>query len=188
MIASVGMFVIQMAALSGLQVVATASPQNFDLLKSFGAKYVFDYKSPTVIEDISKITSGRLQYIYDCHATEGSTQKAAQCLPGAGGKVVTLLYIDESTLGKNVQVLVPLLYKITGKEFPFAGKMMPASPEDEAWAEEWVVKLSKLLAEGKIKGNPVKVMGGLEAVQEGFKYMQEGKVRAQKLVYEIVKE
>jgi NADPH:quinone reductase-like Zn-dependent oxidoreductase len=182
------MFVIQLAALAGLEVIATASPQNFDLLKSFGAKYVFDYKSPTVIEDISKVTQGRLQYIFDCHATDGSTQQAVKCLSSAGGKVATLLFVDEASLGKNVEVVVPLLYKISGKAFPFGAKMLPASPEDKAWSEEWVVKMSKLLAEGKVRGNPVKIMGGLEAVPEGFKYMQEGKVRAQKLVYEVVKE
>lgn len=182
------MFVIQLAALSGLEVITTASPQNFDLLKSLGAKHVFDYKSPTVIEDISKVTHSRLEYIYDCHATDGSTATAVKCLPGAGGKVATLLFVDESALDKKVEVFVPLLYKISGKGFPFAGKMVPASPEQKAWSEEWVLKLGKLLAEGKLKGNPVKVMGGLEAVADGFKYMQDGKVHAKKLVYEVVKE
>jgi NADPH:quinone reductase-like Zn-dependent oxidoreductase len=182
------MFVIQLAALSGLDVITTASPRNFDLLKSLGAKHVVDYNSPTVVEDISKLTHGRLEYIYDCHATDNSTQTAVKCLPGAGGKIATLLFIDESTLDRKVEVYVPLLYKISGKAFPFAGKMLPASEEDKVWGEVWCEKMSELLAEGKIKGNPVKVMGGLDAVADGFKFMQEGKVHAQKLVYEVCKE
>jgi NADPH:quinone reductase-like Zn-dependent oxidoreductase len=182
------MFVIQLAAASGLDVITTASPRNFDLLKSFGAQHVFDYTSPTVIEDISKLTHGRLEYIFDCHSTDNSTQTAVKCLPGAGGKIATLLFVDESTLDRKVEVYVPLLYKISGKGFPFAGRTMAASEEDKSWGEEWCDKLGQLLAQGKIKGNPVKVMGGLEAVAEGFKFMQEGKVHAQKLVYEVCKE
>ena len=182
------MFVIQLAALSGLQVIATASPNNFELLKSYGAKHLLDYRSSTIVEDISRLTHGRLEYIYDCIATDNSTQTAVKALPGAGGKVVTLLFIDESTLDKTADVYVPLLYKLSGKAFSFAGKTIPASSEDKAWGADWCGKLSKLFFDGKIKGNPVKVMGGLDAVGEGFKYMADGKVHAQKLVYEIVKE
>jgi NADPH:quinone reductase-like Zn-dependent oxidoreductase len=182
------MFVIQLATLSGLQVIATASPKNFDLLKSYGAKHLLDYNSPTIVEDISQLTHGRLEYIYDCIATDNSTQTAVKALSGAGGKVITLLFIDESTLDKKVDVYVPLLYKLSGKAFPFGARILPASAEDKAWGAKWCPKLSKLLFDGKVKGNPIKVMGGLEAVNEGFKYMQDGKVHAQKLVYEIVKE
>jgi len=65
---------------------------------------------------------------------------------------------------------------------------MPAKPEDKEWAAEWCIKLSKLIADGALKPNPVKVMGGLDAVAAGFKFMEEGKVHAQKLVYEVRKE
>jgi len=88
------MFVIQLAAASGLKVITTSSPRNFDLLKSLGATHVFDCNSPTVVEDISKVTHGRLEYIYDCVSTGNSTATAAKCLPGAGGKVVAVLFID----------------------------------------------------------------------------------------------
>jgi hypothetical protein len=45
-----------------------------------------------------------------------------------------------------------------------------------------------LVLAGKLKGNPIKVMGGFESINDGFKYMGEGKVHAEKLVYEIIKE
>jgi NADPH:quinone reductase-like Zn-dependent oxidoreductase len=63
---SVGMLAIQVATLSGLQVITTASPRNHDLLKSFGAQHLLDYRSPTVVEDIFRLTGCRLEYIYDC--------------------------------------------------------------------------------------------------------------------------
>ncbi|ETS74091.1 hypothetical protein PFICI_13957 [Pestalotiopsis fici W106-1] len=49
---SVGTAAIQLAVASGLEVVTTASPKNFALCRRLGAKEVFDYHSPTVIEDL----------------------------------------------------------------------------------------------------------------------------------------
>jgi NADPH:quinone reductase-like Zn-dependent oxidoreductase len=39
---AVGMFAVQLAKLAGYKVVATASPKNFDLVKSYGADEVVD--------------------------------------------------------------------------------------------------------------------------------------------------
>ena len=162
------MFVIQLAAASGLDVITTASPQNFDLLKSFGAQHVLDYTSPTVIEDISKLTHGRLEYIFDCHSTDNSTQTAVKCLPGAGGKIATLLFVDESTLDRKVEVYVPLLYKISGKGFPFAGRTMAASEEDKRWGEEWCEKL-------KIKASEEERMVDLRLWRRGSSLCRKGR-------------
>ncbi|KAL4861987.1 hypothetical protein BDV12DRAFT_203465 [Aspergillus spectabilis] len=52
-----GIFGIQFAKLSGLKVIATASPHNFVYLKSLGADVVFDYRSPTVAADIRAFTN-----------------------------------------------------------------------------------------------------------------------------------
>ncbi|KAH7255175.1 chaperonin 10-like protein [Fusarium redolens] len=50
---SVGATAIQLAAASGVAVISTASPANHKLVESLGANFVFDYKSPTVVEDIT---------------------------------------------------------------------------------------------------------------------------------------
>ena len=49
---SVGCNAIQLAVASGFQVIATSSPRNFDLCKSLGASYTFDYNSKTVVPDM----------------------------------------------------------------------------------------------------------------------------------------
>ena len=85
-------------------------------------------------------------------------------------------------------MFVPLLYKISGSGFPFAGRTMEASEGGRRWGEEWCGKLSGLVRGGKVRGNPVRVVGGLESVEEGFRIVREGKVHAQKLVYEVCKE
>jgi NADPH:quinone reductase-like Zn-dependent oxidoreductase len=50
---SVGALAIQMAVAAGFDVATTASAHNLEFLRSLGAKYVFDRKSSTVVEDIT---------------------------------------------------------------------------------------------------------------------------------------
>lgn len=49
---SVGSNAIQLAAAAGYEVITTASPRNFEYVKSLGASQAFDYNSPNVIPDI----------------------------------------------------------------------------------------------------------------------------------------
>lgn len=48
---AVGSNAIQLAKCAGLKVVTTCSPRSFDYVKGLGADIVFDYNSPTVVED-----------------------------------------------------------------------------------------------------------------------------------------
>ncbi|GKT93790.1 zinc-binding oxidoreductase [Colletotrichum tofieldiae] len=56
---SVGCNAIQLAIGAGYEVVATASPKNFEYLKALGAKETFDYRSPTVVQEIITAFQGR---------------------------------------------------------------------------------------------------------------------------------
>lgn len=48
----VGSCAIQMAHLAGYTVIVTSSELNFEHCRSLGAEHVFDYKSPSVVDDI----------------------------------------------------------------------------------------------------------------------------------------
>jgi NADPH:quinone reductase-like Zn-dependent oxidoreductase len=56
---SVGCNAIQLAVAAGYEVITTSSPQNFELMKKLGASQVFDYKSKTVIPDITGAFKGK---------------------------------------------------------------------------------------------------------------------------------
>jgi NADPH:quinone reductase-like Zn-dependent oxidoreductase len=56
---SVGSNAIQLAVAAGYEVVSTASPRNFDYLRSLGASQVFDYNSKTVVADIVAALKGK---------------------------------------------------------------------------------------------------------------------------------
>ncbi|RBP10386.1 alcohol dehydrogenase-like protein [Roseiarcus fermentans] len=56
---SVGSNAIQLAVAAGYDVIATASPRNFDYVKRLGASQAFDYRSKTVVADIVRALRGR---------------------------------------------------------------------------------------------------------------------------------
>lgn len=56
---SVGSNAIQLAAAAGYDVIATASPRNFDYVKRLGASMAFDYRSATVVADVIAALRGR---------------------------------------------------------------------------------------------------------------------------------
>ena len=56
---SVGSNAIQLAVAAGYDVVTTASPRNFEHVRSLGASQVFDYRSPTVVADLIAALAGR---------------------------------------------------------------------------------------------------------------------------------
>ncbi|KAI8711538.1 PKS-ER domain-containing protein [Fusarium sp. LHS14.1] len=56
---AVGCAAIQLGIASGYEVITTASPKNFDLVKRLGASHVFDYKSLTVVADLLEAAKGK---------------------------------------------------------------------------------------------------------------------------------
>lgn len=60
---------------SGLTVIGTSSPRNFDLVKSYGADAVFDYSDPeTCAKNIREYTNNSLKYAFDCISEHSSPQ------------------------------------------------------------------------------------------------------------------
>ena len=55
---SVGSNAIQLGVAAGYEVLTTASPKNFEYVKKLGASRVFDYNSPTVVDDLVKALQG----------------------------------------------------------------------------------------------------------------------------------
>lgn len=116
---------IQYAKLSGYRVIATSSPHNFDYLKSLGADEVYDYKSPTVSEDIRKATNDELTLAWDCQSTNESVTLVAKALSSTqGGVIGTLLPVDKKVVKEvndKVEVKMSLYYTVFGEEFGYFG-------------------------------------------------------------------
>jgi NADPH:quinone reductase-like Zn-dependent oxidoreductase len=76
---SVGLYAIQLAKLSGLNVITSCSPRNFDLVKSLGATDAYDYSDASNPAKI-KAKYPTLALGFDCIAEKGSTAFLAQSL------------------------------------------------------------------------------------------------------------
>jgi NADPH:quinone reductase-like Zn-dependent oxidoreductase len=187
------MVVIQLAKLSGLTVITTASPKKAEYLKSLGADYVLPYDDPNTPAEIKKITNGKLYLAYDNISEKGSTQLVIDSFgsdsdipKGKKKELVNLLYIPPGTLDEKANSVTRyslLAYSMFGKEFTAYRVHMPAMPSHYAYSKHSYELLERLLKEKKIQPQKTKVMGGLENVSEGFAYMKEGKNSAEKIIY-----
>ena len=73
-----------------------------------------------------------------------------------------------------------------GRPLDFGQLHVPAKPEDRAQIAEFMKKTPGLIKDGLVKPPKIKLWeGGLAAIPEGFQYMRDGKVSAEKIVYRI---
>ncbi|KAF6816579.1 Protein TOXD 4 [Colletotrichum plurivorum] len=188
-----GIYGIQFAKLSGYRVVATASPHNFDYLKSLGAEAVFDYKSSTVAKDIRKHTGDNLKLAWDCTGY-GALVCAGAMSEAKGGKYATIvggITTKEQIQGVNGKVDGPhatLMYSIFGERFLKGGSETPAKPEELEFAARFWEVARGLLADGKLKAPQTFVNRGgegLQGVLKGMDELRQNKISGGKLVYTL---
>lgn len=191
-----GMLAIQYAVLSGMEVITTCSPRNFDLVKSLGASSAYDYKSPTCGQDIRRDTGNQLFYAFDCISEGPSPSICAEALssesksPQGNPPVYnTLLKVNEPPRS-DIRTSYNLAYTYTGEYFRFKtpdGGVIefPAKPEDFEFAKEWFSLTEKLIAEKKFKPLRASVRKDLEKVVEGLDDLKNGRNSGEKLVYTI---
>ncbi|KAL0478636.1 trans-enoyl reductase [Acrasis kona] len=183
---SVGQHAIQLAKLSGLRVITTASEKNHALLRSLGADEVFDYKDEQVVQKIKKATNNQLELGLDCISEKGSVELSTDSFGSNGGRLTLLLPYAQEKVRSDVKLQPVLAYTITGTEFTLFGKRYPAIPEDHEDAANWTKKLTQILASGKLKFiKTTELKGGLESIIEGFEKLSSGKVSGEKLVYNV---
>ena len=133
-----GTLAIQFAKLSGLTVVTTSSPHNFDLCKSLGADAVFDYNDPTCAEKIKEYTKDSLFYAFDTITNETTSAICAAALSSKTSqpKVYSSLLSVKDFPRDDVENKYTLAYKAAGEYFKMGpkGPEFPASKEDFEYA------------------------------------------------------
>jgi len=183
---SVGQHAIQLAKLSGLRVITTASPKNHELLRSLGADEVFDYRDEQVVDKIKKATNNELEYGLDCISEKGSVELSANSFGSKGGHLILLLKYDQSKVRSDVKLETVLAYTVTGKEVKLFGTVLPPKPDDREDASNWGKKLTELLASQKLKFiKTTELNGGLDSILDGFEKLKSGQVSGEKLVYNV---
>ncbi|PVH95942.1 oxidoreductase-like protein [Periconia macrospinosa] len=180
-----GTLAIQFAKLSGLTVIATSSPRNFDLLKRYGADHVFDYKSPNVGQEIRKLTNDNLKHVLDCIAFESTAAICAEAISSKGGKYSALQNVSKFPRDDVVNAAT-LAYTGFGEPFSKGGKDYPALPDHLAVQDRFWRLVGELLAQGKIQPHPHELReGGLGGILGGLDDLRKDAVSGVKLVYRV---
>ncbi|KAI3343199.1 GroES-like protein [Ustulina deusta] len=189
-----GIYGIKFAKASGLTVIATASPHNFELLKRIGADHVFDYKSPTVGADIRALTGNGLKHAWDCTGYGAAISAAALSDSEDGGrpKYATIIPVKREIFDDiNPAVdgpLFTLAYDAFGVEFPRLGKTFAPDPEEVAFAAAFWGIARGLLETGTLtplKPEVNRFGAGLEGVVRGLDELRNDRVSGTKLVYTL---
>ncbi len=197
---SVGCNAIQLAVAAGYEVFATASPHNFDYLKSLGAAQVFDYRSRSVVADIIAALKGRtvagalnmgsgmLGACFEIlHASEGEKFVAQAAGPvslsdlGSGGPL-DMLRVMPKMLLSNVATARKARRLGVRHKFIFGGSLA----DNEVGPAIYVDFLPKALADGRFAAAPpALVVGqGLESIEAAFAVQRKG-MSAQKVVVSL---
>ncbi|TCD62490.1 hypothetical protein EIP91_006811 [Steccherinum ochraceum] len=170
---SVGQLVLQLAKLSGFSpIIATASSQNFELVKSFGATHVIDrnLSADKIAAAIREITSEPVKVVYDAISLE-STQLPAYNVLSPGGSLILVLapLISEGKLSADKKIVN------TYGNVHFEG--------NRELGKDLYANLTRYLETGEIKPNAVEVLpNGLNGIVDGLARLQADQVSGLKLV------
>lgn len=199
---SVGSNAIQLAVAAGYRVITTASPRNFEYVKSLGASQAFDYRSGTVVADVSAALRG--------HRLAGAiaigTGSAGHCLDivhaAEGRKVMVTTSVSvswEGLVGKRGRLLrlARLLLRVAGGQAALLFKARrrgirtkpvwgSALADNEVGPAIYADFLPKALADGSYvpAPDPLVIGTGLDHVQAGFATQIRG-VSARKVVVSL---
>ncbi|KAH8809679.1 chaperonin 10-like protein [Flagelloscypha sp. PMI_526] len=191
---AVGHYAIQLAALSGYKVIATAAPEVFEDIKALGATHVFDYKDPETPSKIRNLVPD-LRIAIDTVGQAGTiTKLVAESLSptSSSNQIYSILPIRPSileTFPANTTAQYTIVYSLLGFHFTAGGNPIEVQLQETAASLNFIKEeLPKLFGDGqkKIRLQKLRVMeGGLENIAEGLKIMKEGKYGREKLVYNI---
>lgn len=113
---SVGAVTIQFAVASGLRVITTASPANHEFVKAMGASAVFDYRSPSVVEDIVKELEGSdLAGVYDAISEEPSFEPITEILKRVGRQVKVAAVLVREKPSEGFDPIFGMPYPMTSR-------------------------------------------------------------------------
>lgn len=175
---SVGMYCVQIAKLQGYKVIGICSARNAELVKSLGADKVVDYHDSDWKEQAIKALG------------EDSKAVALDAI-SSQSTMYDCSTIVKACKGNSVAGTDPEGYKGEGGEIPegveitgvFVG-VMYSSEQVGKMAKKYIEDFPELVAKG-FKENPFTVVGGLDALENAFDQLRNGKVSGKKLVIKV---
>jgi hypothetical protein len=199
---SVGSNAIQLAVAAGYEVVATASPKNFDYVKGLGAAEAFDYRSPSVVRDVIQAFRGRicagalaighgsmppcLKIVHACKGDKAVAQASPpvsfDAAPRGSGRALFLAGVLPRMIAANLAITARAALCGIRTKFIFGTSLM----HNEVGPAIYVDFLPAALAEGRFRCAPEPLVAGrgLEKIQAGLD-VQKAQVSARKVVVSL---
>ncbi|RYP75501.1 hypothetical protein DL771_002386 [Monosporascus sp. 5C6A] len=197
---SVGQYAIQILKFYGYRnLIATASPANHQRLRELGASEVYDYRSPTIVDDL-----------LEPHRKDGASPAFPMIIDCIGSVPGSLRHISKvAQSGSTVAVMLPVILKhATREEAPeysmdastsveWAEGVTPRGVRTHFfWRNEFFVEklqsviMPEMLARGIVKPNKYRLVEGrdlLEGATKALDLLRDG-VSAEKLVWRVSEE
>ncbi|KAJ7097749.1 chaperonin 10-like protein [Mycena belliarum] len=172
---SVGSYTVQLAVLSGFEVISTASPAHFAYVKSLGASTVIDRSAPDAAAQILAAAGGPVKYVVDSISLAPTQILAVDVLQSQGKLVLELGADPSAKAAADARSIAILLQMGAGAYYK---KCSIIHCREDFWdsIQGWVER-------GVLKFNRTRILpGGLRAWEEGFDLHRQGKVSGVKLV------
>ncbi|KAI5194189.1 hypothetical protein AUEXF2481DRAFT_71750 [Aureobasidium subglaciale EXF-2481] len=184
---STGTMAIQLLKLSGYKPITTCSPRNNDLVRSFGAEAVFDYRSPSCADDIRTFTSRSLSRVLDVITDARSQIICGNAFGRTGGSYTVLELPDpDSPIAhkRTVDTQMVVGLAATGKQIALDhGYERAADPQLRQQAAKNFSAVQILMDNGQLRIHPARVVpGSFQGIVEGLKILSEKATSGEKLV------
>ncbi|KAF2761847.1 alcohol dehydrogenase GroES-like domain-containing protein [Pseudovirgaria hyperparasitica] len=188
-----GTMACQLLASAGCDPIATVSPANSTLVKSYGAVSTIDYTAPSCGDTIKEQTKGTLRYAIDCITSPESVATCFEALGRAGARISALDHIPDAwRTRKAVKIDFPLGYTLFGSEVQLQGAYhRDADHTKMELGQRWRDEVQQLVDHGQLKCHPPRELsnephGRWESIIQGLEMLKAGEVHAQKLVVRLM--
>ncbi|RAK77243.1 zinc-binding alcohol dehydrogenase family protein [Aspergillus fijiensis CBS 313.89] len=182
----VGLYAIQLATMYGLEVVTTCSPKHAEMVRSYGARHVFDYKDDLVVDKIKEVAP-TLRCAFDTIGNATSSPTASRAFQAEIGSLCTVRPGKANTekVTSGTRVTDVLVWTSILKDHTYGEFKWPASKSDHELSAELFDKLPSWLERGTLKPSHPRLRQGLDSVPEGFQEYRDGKISGYKIVYAL---
>lgn len=184
-----GTMALQYLKAMGHRPIATCSPSNFELVKSYGADTTFDYHAPDVAAEIRAHTKNRLKHVLDCISTAETMEFCFAAIGRTGGSYVCLEDYSRrvAKLRPTVRadwIFQPVLYgRAVAWPAPYARE---ADQRMISFGRRANQEARELLEQGKLRSHPVLLQqGGFEGVLTGADLLRRKLISGVKVVCRI---
>jgi NADPH:quinone reductase-like Zn-dependent oxidoreductase len=174
-----GTMILQLLRLSNIPTIATCSPHNFDLARSYGANTVIDYANPDAAAELKKRTNGGVERAIDTITDLESIACCYSSISRFGGKYTCLELCPENLRTRRAVTLrFPIAYEVFGKKIELVGGYeRPSNTEPRTLGVGWFKIYQELLNKRKLKPHPVKILApGFQSILDGLEVLKSGSI------------